>query len=84
MWESGVFVLGRISKPGGKRGKLALVFGVFHAFPRGVISTALFLSSSSERSDAESRPPCRGTPFRPQAKICDFLTDILRPNAPGP
>jgi len=26
MWESGVFVFCRISKPGGKSGKLALVF----------------------------------------------------------
>jgi hypothetical protein len=25
MWKSGAFVLGRISKPGGKSGKLALV-----------------------------------------------------------
>ena len=32
MWESGVLAFRRISKRGGKRGKLALVFGVFHAF----------------------------------------------------
>src|SRR4029077_6941643 len=32
MWESGVFVFCRISKRGGKRGKLVFVFGVFHAF----------------------------------------------------
>src|SRR4029077_5946617 len=32
MWESGAFVFRRISKRGGKRGKLVLAFGVFHAF----------------------------------------------------
>src|SRR3974377_458502 len=32
MWKSGALVFCRISKRGGKRGKLAFVFGVFHAF----------------------------------------------------
>ena len=32
MWESGAPVFCRISKPGGKSGKLVFAFGVFHAF----------------------------------------------------
>src|SRR5579863_1188847 len=31
-WESGAFAFRRISKRGGKRGKLVFAFGVFHAF----------------------------------------------------
>jgi hypothetical protein len=53
MWKSGVFVFCRISKLGGKSGKLVFGFWSFPRFPRGVISTALFISSSSERRDAE-------------------------------
>src|SRR5436190_21514206 len=34
MWKSGALVLGRISKPGGKSGKLALVFE-FSTLPTG-------------------------------------------------
>jgi hypothetical protein len=42
----------RISKPGGKSGKLACGFLSFPRFPRGVISTALFTLQFSEPSDA--------------------------------
>jgi len=42
----------RISKPGGKSGKLAFGFLSFPRFPRGVISMALFTLQFSERSDA--------------------------------
>jgi hypothetical protein len=56
MWKSGAFGFCRISKPGGKSGKLALGFWSFPRFPRGVISTALFTLQFSERTDALARP----------------------------
>jgi hypothetical protein len=50
MWKSDALVFCRISKPGGKGGKLA--FGVFQAFHGASFPRRIFISLSSERSDA--------------------------------
>jgi hypothetical protein len=87
MCKAGVFAFGRITKPGGKRGKLAFGFLSFPRFPRGVISTALCLSPFSERSDAEvafiAAEVLSWLLFSLLARIRSFLTKILRQDGRG-
>ena len=53
MWKSGAFVFLPDFQARWKEWKTRFGFLSFPRFPRGVISTALFISEFSERSDAE-------------------------------
>lgn len=80
MWKSGALGLGRISKPGGKSGKLVLAFGVFHAFHAA--SFPRRFSSRSSRSEATRFVPPLEFPSV-LGQNPNFLTKISRQDRLG-
>src|SRR5215472_3865522 len=81
MWKSGALGFCRISKPGGKRGKLAWGFGVFLAF-HGASFPPRF-SSRCSRSAATPTFFLLGRLFSLWATIRGGLTKILRQDGSG-
>jgi hypothetical protein len=86
MWKSGAFVFGPDFQARWKAWETR--FFSFPRFPRGGISTALFISPCSERSDAAdafnaaSAPPCFWAPFLVLGHHLKFPPKISRQNGP--